>query len=114
MPTTLFHPRVELRNYEKVYADYDRRTPSPSRTRMGQWIMGRIFKPRLTYLGFAREQIQTDLDNGKQTIMAANHSNGWDPIVIAAAMGRERPFKAIRTNTNGVVKPMDKLIYYLF
>lgn len=98
-------PKIELSNYSEVYDFYRDHKQGPKTSRVLYGALGLAFRPRVGYAEGARDGLASMLDSGRTVVLAANHTKGTDPCVIAALPAREEVLKTLVGNAFIPSKP---------
>ena len=98
-------PKIELSNYSKVYDFYREHKQGPATSRVLYGALGLVFRPRVGYDEGARDRLTTLLGSGRTVVLAANHTKGTDPCVVAALPAREQVLKPLVGNAFIPSKP---------
>ncbi|GAB4589774.1 lysophospholipid acyltransferase family protein [Nocardia sp. IFM 10818] len=81
-------PEVVLENSDAVYDFYRDHQQQLLKARAAYWLLGRRYRPRISYAPGAREQLRAFISQGRPLLIAINHLSQLDPYTVAAAAWR--------------------------
>ena len=86
-------PKVELENYEAVYAFYETHRQNKAFARFAHFVLARVFRCDVSADDGAAEAIGAAVQSGTRLIVSPNHVTGDDQYVIVAFA---EAYKALR------------------
>lgn len=87
-------PEVSLQNYEAVYDYYENHIQNQQFARFGHYVLGQIFKPKVTYAedGAAQDAIKATFNEDSRVVLAVNHETELDQYELISLVKREKVF----------------------
>ncbi len=87
---------------EKVYAHYEERRVHPYLNSRAYWLMGKVLRPHVSHTN--APAITEYLSEGGVLMLAGNHRSGFDPFVLAGAVGTDEVLKPIGRRGRAIAK----------
>lgn len=81
-------PEVRLENSDAVYEYYLRHQQNRLQAMGAYALLGRRFRPRVTFADGAKEQLKGLVAAGRRLVISVNHLSEQDPYTLAAAAWR--------------------------
>ncbi|MGV9836098.1 lysophospholipid acyltransferase family protein [Nocardia niigatensis] len=81
-------PEVVLENSDAVYDFYRDHQQNLLKARAAYWLLGRRYRPRVTYADGARERLRGFISQRRPLLIAVNHLSQLDPYTVAAMAWR--------------------------
>ncbi|GAB2648837.1 lysophospholipid acyltransferase family protein [Nocardia goodfellowii] len=81
-------PEVILENSDAVYDFYLRHQQNRLKAMAAYALLGRRYRPRISYAPGARDQVRALVKSGRPMLIAINHLSHSDPYTVAAAAWR--------------------------
>ncbi|MFE3189530.1 lysophospholipid acyltransferase family protein [Nocardia sp. NPDC059240] len=96
-------PEVSLDNSDAVYDYYRDHRQNLVKAKAAYWLLGRRFRPRVSYAAGARKALRDYISGGRPLVISINHLSERDPYTVSAAAWRS-PLRPVIGHTRVLAK----------